>query len=128
MTKERENVPEEIVQYYVVNEELPMSPGKLAAQTAHAATVTAIDMLRGDASRFPAPEFLQWFAEWYRSGMKKIVLKGPAGTLQKLADQGFYPIVDGGLTEVPAGSLTVVGLPPLPRSKARAYVQGLPLY
>lgn len=105
-----------------------MSPGKLAAQVAHAATVTAIDILRGDASRFPSPEYLQWFAEWYRTGMKKIVLKGEAEYLKKLADQGFYPITDGGLTELPPGSLTVVGLPPLPRSKAQTHVRGLSLY
>ncbi|TMV51466.1 peptidyl-tRNA hydrolase [Paenibacillus mesophilus] len=118
---------EEIVQYYVVNRELSMSPGKMAAQAAHAATVAAIDLLRGDDSRFPSPEFLQWFAEWYRGGMKKIVLKGTTGNLEKLTEHGFYPIHDGGLTEIPSGSLTVVCLPPMPKSKAQAYVKGLSL-
>lgn len=118
---------EEIVQYYVMNRELSMSPGKMAAQAAHAATVAAIDLLRGDDSRFPSPEFLQWFAEWYRGGMKKIVLKGTTRELEKLAEHGFYPIHDGGLTEIPSGSLTVVSLPPMPKSKAQSYVKGLNL-
>ncbi|GAA3405572.1 aminoacyl-tRNA hydrolase [Paenibacillus hodogayensis] len=117
-----------LVQYYVVNRELTMSPGKIAAQVAHAATLAAIDLLRGDASRFPAPEFLQWFAEWYGDGMKKIVLKGSASAMDKLVGQGFYPVRDGGLTEIPSGSLTVVCLPPMPKAKAQLYVKGLSLY
>lgn len=122
-----DNLAEELVQYYVVNRELPMSPGKLAAQAAHAATLSSVDLLQGDASQFPAPEYLQWFVEWYRGGMKKIVLKGATGDLEKLADLGFYPIRDGGLTEIPSGSLTVVCLPPMPKSKAKSYVSGLSL-
>ncbi|PYI55263.1 peptidyl-tRNA hydrolase [Paenibacillus flagellatus] len=116
-----------IVQYYAVNGDLEMSAGKIAAQAAHAASISVIDLLRGDGSRFPAPEYGEWLAAWYRGGMAKIVLRGTEDDLLRLREQGFYAVQDGGKTEVPAGSLTVVCLPPMPKSKARKYVGGMKL-
>ncbi|MCI3922591.1 peptidyl-tRNA hydrolase [Paenibacillus sp. TRM 82003] len=117
---------EEMIQYYVVNKELGMSDGKIAAQVAHAATYIAVDILANGADK--PPEQLQWFAAWYtEQGMKKIVLKGTQRELEALIEKGFYPIRDNGHTEVPHGSLTVVGLPPMPRSVAREHTKHLSL-
>lgn len=117
--------PDEIVQYLVVNQDLPMSAGKLAAQAAHAATLATIAGLAatGDAKK--------WFDQWLTpsaSYMKKIVLAAPASTLESLSAKGGYLVIDAGHTEIPPGSLTVVALPPKPRSVAAVLVAGLTLY
>ncbi len=116
----------DIVQYYVVNEELSMSPGKLAAQIAHAATWMALDLASPVSSKFP--EYHDYFKQWFREGMKKIVLRGKQSELEALIQHDFYHIQDSGLTEVPRGALTVVGLPPMPKDQALEYVQRLSLY
>ncbi|GIQ68284.1 peptidyl-tRNA hydrolase [Xylanibacillus composti] len=117
---------DEIVQYYVVNEELNMSPGKLAAQIAHAATWMALDLASPVSSKFP--EFHDYFKQWFREGMKKVVLRGNQQQLERLIQHDFYHIQDSGLTEVPRGALTVVGLPPMPKDIAQDYVKQLRLY
>lgn len=114
-----------IVQYYIVNKELDMSIGKVAAQVAHVATISTEDLCN------PNGRFLEYaheFNEWFTGDMKKIVLKGKQKDLEKLIDQGFYYIKDNGLTEIPAGSLTVVGLPPMKKSDAQKYVKRLQLF
>jgi peptidyl-tRNA hydrolase len=109
---------DELIQYYVVNQDLNMSTGKVAAQVAHVATIIA--MYEGGNDNFH-----NWFQ---KSDQKKIILKGKQKDLEKLIDQGFYYIRDNGLTEIPAGSLTVAGLPPMPKSEAQQYVKRLRLY
>lgn len=108
---------DELVQYYIVNKELNMSAGKLAAQVAHVATIIAT-----------MKRFNDTFHMWYQGNQKKIILKGSEKELNKLIEQGFYYIRDIGLTEIPENSLTVVGLPPMKRSEAQKYVKRLQLY
>ncbi|EDL64254.1 aminoacyl-tRNA hydrolase [Bacillus sp. SG-1] len=115
----------EVVQYFIVNKELNMSAGKIAAQTAHAATISTIDLL-SDRSSFA--NFREDFIEWYQAGMTKIVLRGKQKDLEKLAEQGFYSIRDSGRTEIASGSLTVVALPPMPKSQAKEKVGHLSLF
>lgn len=118
---------EEIVQYYVVNKELNMSAGKIAAQAAHAATIASVDILANSEKK--GSEQIQWFSDWYtKQGMKKIVLKGTRKDLENLEQAGFYSIRDSGLTEIEKGSLTVVALPPMPRDTAKKYTKHLSLY
>lgn len=117
--------PEEIVQYFVVNKDLAMSSGKLAAQAAHAATLSA---LAGSKSTGQAKE---WFDAWLTGTvghMKKIVLAGTESELKDLAAKGGFLVTDAGYTEIPAGSLTVVALAPMPRAVAAPLVAGLRLY
>nr|WP_262370951.1 aminoacyl-tRNA hydrolase [Rossellomorea vietnamensis] len=114
-----------MVQYYVVNKELDMSAGKIAAQTAHAATISTIDML-SDSSKFP--EFRDVFIQWYQTGMTKIVLRGRQKDLERLAEKGFYTVHDSGRTEIASGSLTVIAMPPMPKSEAKAIVGNLSLF
>lgn len=117
---------DEIVQYYVVNQELNMSPGKLAAQIAHAATWMALDLASPVSSKFP--EYHDYFKQWFREGMKKVVLRGRQSDLEQLIQHDFYHIQDSGLTEVPRGALTVVGLPPMPKGMAQGFVKQLKVY
>jgi len=109
---------DELVEYFVVNSELNMSCGKIAAQVGHVATMIAI----GKNNK-------RWdlFWQWYESDQKKIILRGKQKDLEKLIGQGFYFIRDNGLTEIPYGSLTVVGLPPMLKSDAQKFVKRLQL-
>ncbi|MEH7272631.1 aminoacyl-tRNA hydrolase [Neobacillus vireti] len=63
----------DLVQYFIVNQELNMSKRKTAAQVAHAATVTTINMMSSQSSFHDRHDD---FVEWVQSGMKKIILKG----------------------------------------------------
>lgn len=105
---------EELIQYFIVNKEIEMSRGKTAAQVAHVATIIAVECSLSTN-----------FINWYIGMQKKIVLQGKEKDLLKLIGQGFYSIRDEGLTEIPKGTLTCVGLPPMRKSDAQQYVKRL---
>ncbi|WP_186578887.1 aminoacyl-tRNA hydrolase [Aquibacillus kalidii] len=107
----------EVVQYYVVNQDLTMSAGKVAAQVAHAATQAVLVYHQN-----------QLFREWLETGQTKIILKASENTLNMLIKEGFVYIKDAGRTEIASGSLTVVALPPLNKDEAKKYTQHLSLY
>jgi PTH2 family peptidyl-tRNA hydrolase len=102
----------ELKQCIVIREDLKLSVGKLAVQAAHAA-VMALE--RADPS-----EAKRWKAE----GQKKVVLK--AGNLQELfrlreeANRAGLPnamVADAGLTEIPPGTITALGIGPAPHKE-----------
>lgn len=113
---------EELIEYFVVNSDLSMSAGKMSAQVAHVATIIAIK--HGVPDR---PDF-QSFWDWYYTDQKKIILRGKQKDLEKLVEKGFDHIRDNGLTEIPKGSLTCVGLPPMTRAEAQKHIKRLQLY
>ncbi|KAK9812610.1 hypothetical protein WJX72_000512 [[Myrmecia] bisecta] len=102
---------EELKMVLVVNEELKMGKGKIAAQCAHASLAVY--------QRFAA-ERRVLFKQWERyCGQKKIALKVPTtDDLVKLeaAAQAmnipFLHIQDAGLTQIAAGSKTVLAIGP----------------
>jgi PTH2 family peptidyl-tRNA hydrolase len=109
---------DELVQYFIVNEEVRMSAGKLAVQVAHVATQMAIEHGEDES-----------FKKWHSSELhKKVVLQCKEKDLLKLIDDGFAHTRDAGLTEIPAGTLTVVGLPPMKRSEAKKIVGRFQLF
>lgn len=114
----------DLVQYFVVNRELNMSKGKTAAQVAHAATLSTIEMASTNTS---FKERQSEFVEWLQTGMKKIILKGKQVDLEKLERNGFFSIRDSGLTEIQKGSLTVIALPPMDKWEAKGFVGHLSL-
>jgi PTH2 family peptidyl-tRNA hydrolase len=111
----------ELVQYYVINKDLiekyNMSAGKAMAQVGHVSRLIA---LRDKDDPV--------FQEWINVCMKTITLEGAEKELLKLIEQGFLPIYDKGLTEIPSGSLTVVGLPTMTRLEAKKYIKRLQLF
>jgi peptidyl-tRNA hydrolase, PTH2 family len=114
----------DLVQYFIVNQELKMSTGKTAAQVAHAATLSTINLM---ASQSPFLERHDDFVEWVQNGMKKIILKGKQAELERLEKRGFFSIRDSGLTEIKSGSLTVIALPPMEKSEAKEIIGHLTL-
>lgn len=109
----------------VVREDLRMSPGKLAAQVAHAAVSCS---LSAKAKK------TKWFSEWYKEGQRKVVLRVPGAAelrqLDREAAGAGLPhalIADAGLTELPPNTVTCVGIGPAPEREVDSITGSLPL-
>jgi PTH2 family peptidyl-tRNA hydrolase len=109
----------------VVRGELRLTPGKVAVQVAHAAV-----MLAREASRRRKAELDAWEAQ----GQKKIALLLP--TLAEMEElehrakgMGILTVFveDAGLTEVPPGTRTVLGLGPAKAEEVDRLTGTLPL-
>ena len=98
-------------QVIVVNSDLEMSKGKLAAQTAHASLNA---YLKADKEKR---------SDWKASGQKKIVVESSGEKFLDLMQDAerlnipCYKVNDAGLTEVEPGAETAVGFGPDEASK-----------
>ncbi|MBD3406002.1 MAG: peptidyl-tRNA hydrolase [Candidatus Lokiarchaeota archaeon] len=97
-------------QVIVVRTDLDMSKGKTAVQVAHG-SLSASERARGKTNDI-------WKA-WFREGQKKVALKvrseDDLKTLISQAIQADLPyamIRDAGMTELPPGTVTVIGIGP----------------
>lgn len=124
---------EKLVEYILVNKELNMGVGKIAGQVAHVQTVIdnkifelddkiyflSEEILDEDImdTRFAKEkELINNYYDWLYSGSQtKIILRAKEKDLLKAIDMGAVYIRDNGLTEIPSGSLTVVGFFPQPK-------------
>jgi len=109
----------------VTRKDLDLSPGKLAAQVAHAAVACALETKKVNS---------KWFTKWQNEGAKKAVVKVDT-------EKDFYPlkekakklkivaclIEDAGHTEIPAGTKTVLGIGPAPENIIDQVTGELPL-
>lgn len=109
----------------VTRQDLKLSAGKLAVQVAHAAVECALSTKKHKPL---------WFSRWYREGAKKVVVKVPSlqefFVLKPQAEAlGVTAVIisDAGLTEVPPGTETVLGLGPAPDNIIDQVTGGLPL-
>lgn len=107
----------DLVQYYVVNKDLGMSCGKIAAQVAHGALIVA----QSEANTGGI------WDQWYANDQRKVVLGGKEKDLLRLLEKGAYYVRDNGHTEVPAGSLTCVVFSPQTKEKMKSIVGRLRL-
>lgn len=94
----------------VARQDLKLSKGKLAAQVGHAAVDCAIKAMKHDRKAFDA---------WYNDGQKKTVLKVqgekeffPLKVAAEDAGLSTALIKDAGHTEIPPGTVTVLGIGP----------------
>ena len=87
--------------YFIINQELNMSAGKIATQVSHCTTRFVLEN-----------HHTQEFKDWYNNGkaQTKIVLKGCQRLLEELEIKGHISIRDNGLTEIDKGSLTCICL------------------
>ena len=98
-----------------VRQDLGMSAGKMCAQCAHA----AVDLVLAAQAADPAT-----LAAWQAAGATKIALQVPdskeLAALHAAAAVSGLPctlIADAGRTQVPSGTVTVLGIGPAPASQ-----------
>jgi PTH2 family peptidyl-tRNA hydrolase len=113
-------------QAVILRADLKMSCGKAAVQACHGA-VSACE----EAKR----QRPLWFREWLEEGQRKIVLKVDSEAelleLDKKARKlriPTYLVSDMGLTELPPGTTTALGVGPAPSSLIDKVTGNLPLY
>ncbi|RZN42495.1 MAG: peptidyl-tRNA hydrolase [Methanophagales archaeon ANME-1-THS] len=101
------NPHEEYKQCIVLRDDLKLSKGKAAAQAAHASLLSY--------ERAPVHDRKQWKAQ----GQKKVVLKvenlGDLYSVREEAEKLGLPsalVEDAGLTEIPPGTVTALGIGP----------------
>ena len=99
-------------QVIVVRRDLGMGTGKIAAQVALAAVMAA------EKTKDRKPE---WCEEWFSMGQAKVVVKVSGMDelieVRKRAESLHLPVVqvqDSGLTQIPPGTSTCIGIGPAP--------------
>jgi len=93
-----------------------MTKGKLAAQVAHAATTTVVEMLKSKDD-----EWQKWLECWLQQGQKKVILKiAGLNELLRLVEEArklHLPVAvirDAGRTELEPGTITCAAIGPGP--------------
>ena len=104
------SLDEKLKMVFIVNHELKMGKGRIAAQVAHAAVKATLACGEQDPTLLDA---------WFKTGQKKICVKGDSSQhLDRLSiDAKKHGILtnkihDAGHTQIPAGSFTVLALGP----------------
>jgi PTH2 family peptidyl-tRNA hydrolase len=115
----------EYKQVILLRSDLKMSKGKIAAQSGHAAFSAAEEARK----KFP-----KWWKSWIETGQCKIALKvGSEQELLKLEKEAktlnlpSKLIHDRGLTEIPPGTITCLGIGPAPTNLINKITGELPL-
>lgn len=116
---------ETVTMVLVTRDDLKLSKGKLAAQCSHAAVDCAIKSKK-NATRL--------YERWNQSGARKIVVRADDADhlkeLNKLARKANLIsslIKDAGHTEIPPGTITVLGIGPATRAAVDAITGDLKL-
>ena len=132
----RRDQEDPIVMYLIVRESLGMSMGKTAAQCAHASQMLQLRFneleMEDLAYKLNRVDFLrkEIFQEWIETSFRKVVLKADDKEWRKV--KGSFvegvtriTVVDAGLTEIAAGSETVIGLWPMRKSEVPKVIKRL---
>jgi len=128
-----------LILYLIVRESLGMGVGKIAAQCAHATQMVMLRHLELERDAWenqmspahsPSHEAAQKLRsvveEWLRTSFRKVVLKADDKEWAKIKETvNVFVVKDAGLTEVEAGSETVMALWPMRKSEAPKIIQRL---
>jgi len=113
-------------QAVVLRSDLRMSCGKAAVQACHGAVSACEEAKKQRPS---------WFRSWIEEGQRKIVLSAESEAklleLEKKAMKLRIPtflVSDMGLTELPSGTTTALGVGPAPSNLVDKVTGNLPLY
>lgn len=130
------DIPGEVRMVFVIRTDLAMTKGKIAAQCCHAAVAN----YKKIATVGKTSANLQLLNRWERGGQAKITLKCPSGATgsaeeldmlyAKAISLGINSTIihDAGRTQIAAGSATVLGLGPAPKSVIDQVTGALKLY
>ena len=114
--------------YLIVNSELNMSPGKLSAQMAHAGQLLTKKYYQLKLSGLLTFELLNIFDQWDNADYGKIVLEADPKEWIKVKELSDHIVViDNGLTQIAAGSETVIIFWPMYKSQAPKLIKRLRL-
>lgn len=106
------SVDRSICMYVLVNSDLKMSPGKIAAQVAHVAEKMAVEMMT-QIYEEPMTHKQFIFKQYLKYGHKKVILNATCKEMNELLSHPeARHIIDEGYTEVPPNSLTVMAFFP----------------
>ena len=99
-------------QNIIVRTDLKLSKGKLCGQVAHAAVCAADEARKKNQA---------WWKKWFSEGQRKVVVKVNSledlYELKRNAEMLQLPVAtieDRGLTEIPPGTVTCIGIGPAP--------------
>lgn len=113
-------------QVIVFRSDLKMSKGKIAAQAGHAAVLAAEEARK---------HYREWWKAWMKEGQCKIAVEVKSEKellkLERQARESALPhalITDRGLTEVPPGTMTCLGIGPAPAERIDKITGVLPLF
>lgn len=103
--------------YSLVNTNLKMGKGKVAAQVAHGVQMVTEYLILND---------INTYYKYKRSGMAKIVLKASENDMEQLFSIFDQPrttthcfrVEDAGCTQIPEGSFTVLSFIPMTKERA----------
>ena len=116
----------EYKQALILRIDLRMSRGKIAAQAGHAAVSSAEEARK----RYP-----EWWRAWIEEGQCKVAVRVQNDKelleLEKKAKELKLPcalIVDRGLTELPPGTITCLGIGPAPSQQVDKITGNLKLF
>lgn len=117
-----------LIMYLVVRESLNMSIGKTAAQCAHASQMLLLKYIDLKFQDKENPKLIT-FNQWLQSSFRKVVLRADDKEFNKLkfeyCSDSMVVVVDSGLTEIEAGSETVIGLFPIYKSQVPKMIKRL---
>ena len=109
----------------VTRGDLNLSAGKLAVQVAHASVNCAMECRQ---------KHIKWYNQWFTEGQKKVVVTVPnLVELKKLQKKAHHNnliacmVQDAGLTEIPEGTVTCLGIGPGPNDQIDRITGQLPL-
>jgi PTH2 family peptidyl-tRNA hydrolase len=110
----------------VVREDIELSPGKMAAQVAHAAVMASLEA---------KSKTMKWFSMWISEGQKKVVVRAESlGELRELEAMAkrlklaTAVVEDAGMTELLPGTVTCLGIGPGPNNIVDQVTGNLPLW
>ena len=116
---------EDLKQVIVVRTDLKMGKGKIVAQGCHASVSSFLEARKTNSS---------WADKWLKTGQKKVVLKvGSEEELFSLYQEAKLQklpcslINDAGLTQLPPGTTTALGIGPAPSNFIDSVTGGLKL-
>lgn len=116
---------DELKQVIIIRTDIEMGKGKMAAQVAHASLMSYLETTKSNK---------EVADQWLRTGEKKIVLKiNDQDKMKRLFEAFKYKgipcalVSDAGLTQLPAGTKTALGIGPWASSEIDAFTSALKL-